>query len=118
VHSHQRRLKHVTTKQLKIDRLRLPDIEWMALSECVERRNLIIHNDGTVNSLYLSKTNKYWSDPRKEAPTNGTKLEVAGWYIDDAMDLVFVAGLGLIDCVSKKLKEAERAIESVLDSSL
>jgi hypothetical protein len=104
-------------RQLKVDLKKLPDVDWLSLREHIERRNIIIHNDGTVNSLYLTKTSEYWSRPGLVAPTIGTKLDAPGWYIDGAMDLIFVTGLGLIDSVSKKLKEDEQIIERMLESS-
>ena len=59
------------------------------LIEIYQRRNLIVHNGGIINSIYLSKI----SDKLKKGKKTGDKLQVSKKYLDDAIDklhLVFI----------------------------
>lgn len=71
------------------------------LIEIYQRRNLLVHNGGIVNSIYLSKI----SDTYKEGLKIGDKIEVSKKYLENAigkLELVFI----LIACeLWKKLKD-------------
>ncbi len=85
------------------------DPERDLLTEVVQRRNLIVHNQGIVNRQYLSNV----ADGLIEeyAATEGETLPVTGRYVDAAVDTVYTVGASLIQLCWRKWDKAtaERA---------
>lgn len=61
------------------------------LSEIIARRNLIVHNEGVVNSIYLNIVGQKQSENVKK----GEILDVDREYLDNAIDIIELAGVSL-----------------------
>jgi len=89
-------------KQLKMDLQGMGPDRWGRVVEIHERRNLLVHNNGVVNDVYLRKTASL-DLGGTDRPTRGDTLDVPAAYIDDAVDLIGVLGVRLIVGCSAKL---------------
>lgn len=61
-----------------------------SILEIISRRNLYVHNDGIVNSIYLnivSKQDKY---------KKGDTIRITRDYIDDALNIIECAGISIV----------------------
>jgi hypothetical protein len=66
-------------------------IDWKVTQEIFQRRNIIVHNDGKVSKLYLSKVPSLPSQP-----AIGAQVDVDEQYVKDALDQLPTLGLSLI----------------------
>lgn len=83
--SHEKHLKWIAEKSgVKIE----PDEELRTqFFELCERRNILIHNDGKVNSVYLEKCAKYGIDT--SSFVEGQKLETDAEYLSKSISCIF-----------------------------
>ena len=86
------------------------------LKEIIARRNIIVHNDGIVNNVYLSQV-------KDEDLKKGDKLTVSRSYIDSAIDLIETIGTAIIieiwlkEC-TKNTDEFEKIAAVIFDEYL
>ena len=73
-------------KRFKVDTL-IKFKNWPVFIECSQRRNLLTHCDGLVNSQYLGVC-KDAKVPELEKSSIGQKLTVSITYLQDAIDIV------------------------------
>lgn len=76
-------------KNLKLD-LKFVNDNFNEIIEIISRRNLFVHNDGKVNSIYLKNTNidsKY---------KKGDDIQIDRGYIDNAITLIESTGITII----------------------
>jgi hypothetical protein len=64
------------------------------LTEVSQRRNLLVHNRGVVNHIYLSKIPRAYI--QQESIEVGQRLDVTEEYISRALDTVYIAGMVLL----------------------
>lgn len=77
------------------------------LQEIIARRNLIVHNEGIVNSIYFENV----SETLRKGITLGDRLLVNKQYIYNALDCVEVIGVAII--LEMWLKEAGKNADEV-----
>jgi hypothetical protein len=70
------------------------------VEEVFQRRNLIVHNDGVVNSIYIAKV----PSNMREGIKSGQRLGASRAYLWGAIDVCEVAFIGLISDFDAKLK--------------
>ncbi|MFE7742607.1 hypothetical protein [Nocardia sp. NPDC057455] len=80
--------------------------------EAFLRRNLIVHNGGVVNDIYLSKT------PRKVARNDDFKIVVDQQYVLSVIDWLQAAGTALVVRVFDKLGSADESSAVIQDGLL
>lgn len=80
------------------------------LVETCERRNLLVHNTGIVNSIYLSKVS---SDLRK-GKRKGGKLGLTRKYLDERIDYFELYSILIVAELWKKLRPADTARAEIL----
>lgn len=90
-------------------------IDWNKLNEVVERRNIIVHNDGKINRRYLKNTDSSVVPEKKKDLKEGKKITVSPNYFASAFHEVLIAGVILIQCCWRKWRKDD--IDSV-DSAL
>lgn len=73
------------------------------LIETCERRNLLVHNDGIVNSIYLSKV----SPELREGKKKGEKLQLTRKYLDERIDYFELNTLLIVCELWKKLNPTD-----------
>jgi len=83
---------------------------WKPFIELTERRNLFVHNDGIVNSQYLSicKQNNIEINENLKI---GTKLKVTEKYFNDSYSFIFDIGIKLSQVIWRKFIP-EESLES------
>lgn len=83
--SHEKHLKWIAEKSgVKIE----PDEDLRRqFFELCERRNILIHNDGKVNSVYIEKCAKYGIDTSEFV--EGQKLETGAEYLSKSISCIF-----------------------------
>ncbi len=80
------------------------------LVETYERRNLLVHNAGVVNTIYLSKV----SSNLRKGKKKGSRLQVSRKYLDERIDYFEKYSLLIAAELWKKLKPRARKRGSVL----
>lgn len=80
------------------------------LIETCERRNLLIHNAGIVNSIYLSKVS---SDLRK-GKKKGVKLQLTRKYLDERINYFELYSVLIVAELWKKLKPTDNQRSDLL----
>ena len=100
------------SNRLKIDLEPLADCT-SDLTEVTQRRNLLVHNDGMVNRIYLARV------PQSYIETNGVEegqhLHVAPQYLSNAIETIGTAGVILIQqCWRKWEKEESKEADGAL----
>jgi len=101
-------------KKLKIDFTHLSH-DLKSLSEIFQRRNLLVHNRGVVNNIYLQKVDK--DIAIKYGVRIGQTLIVKEDYILTAIDKILTTGLFISQSCWRKWNKDERTIadETVLE---
>ena len=110
------------SKRLHVD-LGPLDADRDALTEVVQRRNLLIHNNGVVNRQYISQVASNLVE--QYGAIQGKRLRTTSQYLSDAIDSVYLSGLTLIQQCWRKWDKAstdqadtvvvERLYQSLLD---
>jgi hypothetical protein len=85
------------------------------LTELVQRRNLLIHNDGIVNRIYLARVPQSYTEANEIE--EGQQLHVDPQYLSNAIETVYVAGIILIQQCWRKWEkeESEQADGALID---
>jgi len=91
---------------------------WPRFIETAQRRNLVTHCDGVINSQYTS-TCQAAGFQFGDAPAIGTKLSVDSDYLKSALDLLYEVGvkLGIVlwrTCIPGDAEESERFLGNLL----
>lgn len=73
------------------------------LVEIAQRRNLLVHNNGVVNEIYLSNIDKSVKELYK--PKHGQILDATDKYLSEAIEIVQAAGSVLIQICWRKWKK-------------
>ncbi|MFE2486116.1 hypothetical protein ACFXGR_23020 [Streptomyces mirabilis] len=89
-------------------------VDWPTTREVFARRNLIVHNGGAINRIYLSLTSKGKGNPSDIKV--GTLLRVDSDYFSTAVQNLLALGLILVTDVGRKLGKtyADRLNSSLL----
>lgn len=90
-------LEKINDKIGKLKRQRLTVIEFF------QRRNIIVHNNGIVNTFYLSNVD----ESLRKGIKKGTRLEVTYEYILDTLDQFLDIGLTIFWWVSQRICRGE-----------
>lgn len=98
--------------RLIIDKMKLMKDSRDELVEIVQRRNLLVHNQGIVNQIYLTHVSKqYLQDKRIK---KDCILHVSAKYLDRALDTVHLFGFVLSQlCWRKWVKDKHEAADKV-----
>lgn len=75
-----------------------------SLAEIFQRRHLLVHNGGVVNSHYLGKTNG------DQAVVDGQKLKVNEAYLRESLDVLTISGVKLGIATLRKVLKGEDAL--------
>lgn len=92
------------SRRLKIDLEPLADCTG-DLTEVVQRRNLLVHNNGMVNQIYLARVPQSYIE-RTEIE-EGQQIHVAGKYLSNAIETICIAGVILIQQSWRKWEKEE-----------
>jgi hypothetical protein len=92
------------SKRLKVN------IEMLAkysteLFEIFQRRNIVVHNQGIVNKIYLQNVSNEIIEKHKI--TEGSLIKVSEDYLNKAIDFIFLCGIVLIQQCWRKWKKEE-----------
>ncbi len=103
---------------LKID-LRENLISWDVINEAIERRNILVHNNGIINSRYLKRVRTSGVQEDKQPMKEGERLIVSDEYFSKVIDEILVAGVILMQICWRKwmknsVKDADRNLLSHL----
>ena len=80
------------------------------LVETCERRNLLVHNAGIVNSIYLSKV----SAELRKGKRKGNKLHLTRKYLDQRIDYFELYSILIVSELWKKLKPEDHSRSDIL----
>lgn len=87
---------------MKVD-LKEKIIDWGRITEAVERRNIIVHNNGMVNKRYLKNADlSAIPSEAKQQLKEGAKITVDKDYLDSVFNEIFSAGVILIQSCWRK----------------
>jgi hypothetical protein len=88
--------------------------EWPDVLELLERRNLFVHANGTVNDYYLRAASKYGFS-KKDGPVLGEELHAGPKYYTASVQLVIHFGTMLLQTAWRKISpdESEAADKSI-----
>lgn len=75
-----------------------------ALTEIFQRRHLLVHNGGVVNSYYLAKSQE------GSSAKIGQKLSADEEYLRESLDVLTIAGVKLGIATSRKLVKSDEAV--------
>ena len=78
-------------------------VKWAVIDEAMERRNLIVHNNGIVNRRYISNVKRLAKDIKE-----GDVLSIDGQYLKNVFEEVFLAGIVLAENCWRKWGKQER----------
>lgn len=82
------------------------------LEEIIARRNLIVHNEGKVNSIYLNVVKA----EERENIKRGDVLEVNKEYLYNAIDIIELSGISLIiEIWIKEYGKSEEELDKIMD---
>jgi hypothetical protein len=106
----EKQLDYFSSKRIRVDLDQLGEYKnW--LIEIFQRRNLIVHNDGIVNKIYLSRVSEELLDSEIE---NGTRLDVTEDYLNKAIETIHISGIILTQlCWRKWQKDSIDPAESI-----
>jgi hypothetical protein len=106
----EKQLEYFSSKRIRVN---LDEIEKYKnnIIEIFQRRNLIVHNDGVVNKIYLSRISK---ELQESEVKEGERLSVKDTYLNNAIDSIYLCGITLIQiCWRKWGKETVEAADTV-----
>lgn len=94
-------------RQLRVQLKKAVPHNWNQFVEIFQRRNLIVHTNGRVNSLYLKKAGGYYHQSGRPEPQIGDVLDVDEAYLTHAIEIFTMAGVILADLVWSRLEKGE-----------
>jgi len=81
-------------------------INWDFINEAIERRNLIVHNNGVVNRKYMNSIRSFSNTTNPIKLNEGEILSIDNNYYNAIYDEIFLAGLILVqNCWRKWIHE-------------
>jgi hypothetical protein len=86
-------------------------VDWPATREVFARRNLIVHNGGAVNRIYLSLISQHGRDGASKIEL-GTKLHVDEEYFSTAVQNLLALGVLLITDVGRRLDKRHAGLHN------
>lgn len=87
---------------IKID-LKEEIIHWDRINEAIERRNIIVHNNGIINKRYLKNADLSTIPcETKQELKEGEQLSITQDYLNSIFDEIFIAGIILIQSCWRK----------------
>jgi hypothetical protein len=89
------------------------DTDLVTLTEVFQRRNIIIHNGGRVNSIYISKVHP---SLRKDLPLNA-ELLVSPQYLAQSIDILELNMILICAELWEKVSPEDRARREILNSA-
>lgn len=105
-----KQLDYFSSKRIKVNLEQLTT-HRNRLVEIFQRRNLIVHNDGIVNKIYLSRVPKELLNEEMEI---GKRLDVSEDYLNQAIETIYLSGVKLTQlCWRKWQKDSIETAESV-----
>lgn len=78
-----------------------------ALSEVFQRRHLLVHNSGVVNTYYLDRVSG------EKLPPEGIQLRASQNYLRNALDVMTIAGVKIGIAVARKVLKARECLDEV-----
>jgi len=75
------------------------------LFEIFQRRNIVVHNQGIVNKIYLQNVSKEIVE--KQKIVDGSTIKVSEEYLNKAIDYIFLCGIILIQQCWRKWRKEE-----------
>lgn len=106
----EKQLDYFSSKRIKVNLDQLVDYK-NRLVEIFQRRNIIVHNDGIVNKIYLSRVSKEVLDSEAQ---DGKRLDVTEEYLNKAIETIYLSGVILTQlCWRKWQKDSIDPAESV-----
>lgn len=106
----EKQLEYFSSKRIKVNLEYLENYKD-PLIEIFQRRNIIVHNDGIVNKIYLSRVSK---NVLEDGIENGKRLDVTEDYLNKAIEVIYISGIILTQvCWRKWQKETIEAAENV-----
>jgi hypothetical protein len=91
--------------ELKID-IKENIISWPIINEAIERRNIIVHNNGVINKRYLDNVNlSVFDGKRKKKLNEGDEISVDEFYFRRVFNEIFIAGVILTESCWRKWRK-------------
>lgn len=81
-------------------------VNWDIINECVERRNVIVHNDCIANRRYL-KSVELSVVPEGRRLKEGERLGVSAEYFKRSYDEILVAGVAIVQSCWRKWRKED-----------
>lgn len=86
------------------------DINYKIINEIIARRNLFVHNDGVVNTIYLNKVGEGCT------LNKGDIVNIERAYIDNAINIIESTGISIIiEIWLKEYGKDEDEIDKIMD---
>jgi hypothetical protein len=93
---------------LKID-LKENLIDWNLINETIERRNILVHNNGIINNRYLKRVSVSGVQEESQTIKLGERLIVSDEYFNKVIDEILVASVILMQiCWRKWMKDSAK----------
>lgn len=80
-------------------------INWAAINEAVERRNIIVHNNSIINRRYLQNIDLSAVPDNKKNIKEGREIDIKDKYFNSRIDEFFIAGIILLQNCWRKWKK-------------
>jgi len=84
-------------------------INWNRLTEAVERRHIIVHNDCRMNRRYLTKVDPSQTPEKTKDLKEGTQVRITERYFRGVFEEICVSGLVLLQCCWRKWEKDDTA---------
>ena len=94
--------------EIKID-LNETIVDWDMINEAVEKRNLVVHNNGYVNRRYINNTKGYICGDNAEIIKEGQIVSIDSEYYFKIYSEIYVAGFLLLESCWRKWVKEERS---------
>ncbi len=90
--------------ELKID-IKENIIKWNIINEAVERRNIIVHNNGVINKRYLENVDLSIVGKKSKDIKEGGEVSVDEIYFKKVFNEILIAGIILMQCCWRKWRK-------------
>ncbi len=90
--------------ELKID-IKESIIKWNIINEAIERRNIIVHNNGIINKRYLGNVDLSIVSKKRKDIKEGGEVSVDENYFKKVFNEVLIAGIILMECCWRKWRK-------------
>jgi len=104
----EKQLEYFSSKRIKVNLEALSPYK-NSLIEIFQRRNIIVHNDGVANKIYLSRVPQ---EAIEDGIKDGSRLDVTEEYLNKAIDNIYLSGIILVQlCWRKWQKENTKSAD-------